>query len=85
MSVLKAKFLLLILRQNFNTTNDITYVNSGKVFLYFMFEHYSHKGLCFLKLSFYEYYKVVSVVKHKLKQEGDYKFDNIYTHKRIFL
>lgn len=38
--ILKAKFLLLISRQNFNTNNDITYVNSGKVQSYFMFKHY---------------------------------------------
>ena len=84
-SVLKNKFLLLISRQNFNTINDIAHVNSGKVSPYSMFEHYSHKGLYFLKLSLYEYYKVVSVVKRECKQEGDYEFDDTYTPKKMFL
>lgn len=47
-SILKAKFLLLISKQNFNTTNNVTYINSSKIRLYFMFKHYFYKGLCFL-------------------------------------
>lgn len=46
--ILKIKFLMLIFRQNFNTINDIVYVNSGKVQSYFIFKHYSHKCLYFL-------------------------------------
>ena len=84
-SVFKDKFPLLISGQNFNTTNDIARINSGKILPYFIFEHYSHRGLCFLKLSLYEYYRVISVVKRKRKQEGDYKFDDTYTQKEIIL
>lgn len=82
--VLKNKFSLLISRQNFNTINDIIYVNSDKVLPYFIFEHYFYKDLCFLKLSLYEYYKVISVVKREQKQEKDYKFDNTHTQKKCF-
>ena len=84
-SVLKDKFPLLISGQNFNTTNDVARVNGGKVPPYSMFEHYSHRGLCFLKLSLYEYYRVVSVVKRERKQEGDYEFDDTHTQKEMFL
>lgn len=66
-SVLKNKFLLLISKQNFNTTNNIAYVNGGKVPPYSIFKYYFHTGLGFLKLSLYEYYKVVSVVKYEHK------------------
>ena len=83
--MLKDKFSLLIFRQNFNTTNDVIRVNDGKISPYFMFKHYFYRDLCFLKLFLYEYYKVVSVVKHKRKQEVDYKFDDIYTQKEMFL
>ena len=50
-SVLKNKFLLLGSRQNFNTTNDIISVNGTKIPPYFMLKYYTHRGLCFLKLS----------------------------------
>ena len=79
--MLKDKFLLLISGQNYNTTNDIKHINSGKVLPYSIFEHYFYRGLYFLKLSLYEYYRVLLVVKHKCKQERDYKFDDIYTQK----
>ena len=38
-----------------------------------------------MKLSLYEYYRVIWVVKHKRKQEKDYKFDDTYTQKEMFL
>lgn len=70
-SMLKTKFSLLISRQNINTINDIAYINNSKIRLYFMFEHYFYSGLCFLQLFLYKYYRVVSVIKHDCKQEGD--------------
>ena len=79
--VLKIKFLLLISRQNFNTTNDVAHVNGSKVRPYFIFEHYQHRGLCFLQLSLYEYYRVVSVVKHWQKQKGDFEFDDTHAQR----
>ena len=66
-------------------TLHITCNNGGKILPYSMFEHYSHKDLYFLKLSLYEYYKVVSIVKLKRKQEGDYEFDDTHTQKEMFL
>ena len=83
--VLKTKFLLLISRQNFNTTNDVARVNGGKVRPYSMFEHYQYRGLCFLQLSLYEYYRVILVVKSGQKQREDYKFDDTHAQKKIFL
>lgn len=78
-SVLKTKFILLISGQNFNTINNIAYVKGGKAQLYFIFEHYHYKTLCFWQLSIYKYEKVISFVKYKQKQENDYKFDDIHT------
>lgn len=40
LSILKTKFPLLIFKQNFNTSNNIAYVNNGKVQSYPIFEHY---------------------------------------------
>lgn len=65
--VLKIKFLLLIFEQNFNTTNDVVYINSYKVQPYFIFRHYYYKSLCFLQFFLYEYYKAVLVVKYERK------------------
>lgn len=67
--VLKAKFPLLIFGQNFNTTNNVIYIKNSKVKSYFIFEQYFYQNLCFLQMFLYEYYKVVSVVKRKQKQE----------------
>lgn len=50
-----------------------------------MFEHYQHKILCFLQLSLYMYYKVVSVVKREQKQRRDNKFDNNHAQREMFL
>lgn len=36
--VLKAKFIMLISRQNFNITNNVIYVNNGKIPSYSIFE-----------------------------------------------
>lgn len=75
--MLKAKFPLLISRQNFNTTNNnVICVNGGKIRFYSIFEHYSYTGLYFLQLFLYKYYRVVFVVKREQKQKKDYKFDN---------
>ena len=52
-SVLRDKFSLLISGQNYNTTNNVACINDGKIPPYFIFEHYSYRGLCFLKLSLY--------------------------------
>ena len=77
--------MLLISRQNFNTTNNIEYVNNSKVQPYSIFKHYYYKSFHFLQLFLYEYYRVVLVVKHKRKKEKDYKFDDTHTQKKIFL
>ena len=82
--MLKAKFLFLVSRQKFNTNNDVSSVNGGKIRPYFMFVPYSHRGMYFLWLSLYEYYRVVSVVKRERKQEGDYNFDNTHIQKEMF-
>ena len=79
--VLKTKFLLLISGQNFNTTNDVAHVNDGKMQSYSIFEHYQHRGLCFLQLL---YYRVVSIVKHGEKLRGDYEFDDTHAQKGMF-
>lgn len=78
-SILKTKFLLLISRQNFNTTNDIVCINNIKVKLYSMFEYYFCRGLYFLQLFFYKYFRLLLVVNYKRKQEKDYKFDDIHS------
>ena len=84
-SLLKTKFLLLISRQNFNTTNNIAHINGGKVQPYSIFKHYHHKDLCFLQLFLYEYYKIVSIDKHERKQDKDYKLDDTYTKREMFV
>lgn len=65
--VLKEKFLLLISKQNLNTTNDVLHVNGCKVPAYSMFKYYSYGDLWFLKLSLYKYYGVILVIKGERK------------------
>ena len=50
-----------------------------------MFKYYSYSSLYFLKLSLYKYYRIISIIKCKCKQEKNYKFNATYNQKKQFL
>lgn len=63
-NLLKIKFPLILSSQNFNWLDDIIWVNSDKVRLCLLYKHYAHCGLAFEKVSIYEYFWYVFIVKH---------------------
>ncbi len=60
---LQAKFSLILNGQSFNQSDDIVHVNGTIVQSYSMYEHYTHRGSAFDKISIYEYLQFVSIVK----------------------
>ncbi len=62
-ALLQAKLLLILNCQNFNQSDNIIRVDSIKIRLCSMYEHYTHCGSAFDRISIYKYLQFVSIVK----------------------
>ena len=55
-ALLKTKFELILGGQDFNQSNDIIYVDNGKVKPCLMYKHSTYHSLAFEKLNIYKYF-----------------------------
>lgn len=63
-TLLNTKFKVILDGQDFNQSDDIMYINSGKLRLYLIYKHYIYHGLAFQKLNIYKYFQYISIIKH---------------------
>ncbi len=71
--------------QNFNQSDDIVCVDGTKIRPCSMYEHYTHRGSAFDRISIYKYLQFVSIVKRSQQQRGDYKFADGHRQKEEFV
>ena len=84
-TLLQAKFLLILNSQSFNQSDDIFGVDGIKVWSCSIYEHYTYQGSTFNKISIYKYLQFVSIVKQSQQQGGDYKFADCHRQKEDFV
>lgn len=70
-TLLQAKFLLMLNDESFNQSNNTVYINNIKTLPYSIYKYYIYRGFVFDKISIYKYLQIVSIVKQSQQKDGD--------------